>query len=182
MGLAITFNFWALFHCLISHQGSRVGYAPLHMFSVHRCCFVLLVVFVCFPELCLPLKNKQAHPDDGSVYVATGNGLFNANTGGYYYSDSIVRLRPGLPNQPDVVMDSYTPVDYKNMQDQDYDLGSSNPCLLPPIPASKTPLMLVQARPALVLFLIIHVVPHCAFFSLCILFFIVCILFFIHQL
>jgi len=86
-----------------------------------------------------------AHPDDGSVYVATGNGLFNANTGGFYYADSIVRLKPGLPNQTAVLMDSYTPSDYLNMQTKDYDLGSSNPCLLPPIPASKTPNMLVQA-------------------------------------
>ena len=92
-----------------------------------------------------------AHPDGQSVYVATGNALFNANKGGAYYGDSIVRLRAGLPNNTNVLLDSYTPADYQAMQDQDLDLGSSSPCLLPPIPASKTPLMLVQASKGVVL-------------------------------
>ena len=81
---------------------------------------------------------------DDSIYVATGNGLFNANTGGYYYGDSIVRLRKGLPNDTSVLIDTYTPTNYQEMKDKDYDLGSSSPCILPTIPASKTPNMLVQ--------------------------------------
>ena len=81
---------------------------------------------------------------DDSIFVATGNGLFNANSGGYYYGDSIVRLRKGLPNGTDVILDSFTPTTYQLMKDKDYDLGSSSPCMLPPIPASKTPNMLVQ--------------------------------------
>lgn len=86
-----------------------------------------------------------SHPDGKSIYVAVGNGLFNANNGGFYYGDSLVRLLPGLPNTTDVIMDSYTPSNYQDMQDKDYDLGSSSPCILPSIPASKTPNMLVQA-------------------------------------
>lgn len=79
-----------------------------------------------------------------SIFVATGNGLFNANTGGYYYGDSIVRLRKGLPNNASVILDTYTPDNFQDMKAKDLDLGSSSPCMLPSIPASKTPNMLVQ--------------------------------------
>jgi outer membrane protein assembly factor BamB len=80
-----------------------------------------------------------------SIYVATGNGLFNANTGGYYHGDSLVRLKYGLPNDTNVILDTFTPENYLDMKQKDYDLGSSSPCILPSIPASKTPNMLVQA-------------------------------------
>ena len=86
-----------------------------------------------------------AHPDGQSVFVATSNGLFDANSGGYYYADSLLRLIPGIPNNTNVILDSFTPSDYQDMQDKDYDLGSSSPCMLPSIPTSKTPNMLVQA-------------------------------------
>ncbi len=85
---------------------------------------------------------------DGTIYVATGNGLFNANTNPehYYYGDSLMRLRAGLPaNATDVILDSYTPSNYDQMKEKDWDLGSSSPCLLPTIPQSKTPNMIVQA-------------------------------------
>jgi len=91
-------------------------------------------------------------PLDGSIYVAMGNGLFNTTLNDW--SDSIVRLRPGLPNDSTIMLDSYTPSDYLNMQTKDYDLGSSAPCILPQIAASKTPYMLVQASKDAVLRLI----------------------------
>lgn len=92
---------------------------------------------------------------DDSIFVATGNGLFNANTGGTYWGDSIVRLRKGLPNDgTDVILDSYTPTDFLDMKTKDYDLGSSSPCILPPIAGSKTPNMLVQASKDYILRLI----------------------------
>jgi len=83
---------------------------------------------------------------DDSIFVATGNGLFNANEGGFYWGDSLMRLRKGLrvADGP-VILDSYTPTTYKDMQDKDYDLGSSSPCILPIIPLSNTPYMIVQA-------------------------------------
>jgi len=81
-----------------------------------------------------------------SIFVSTGNGLFNADTGGYYWGDSLMRLRKGL-NVEDgaVILDSFTPITQKYMQDKDYDLGSSSPCILPTVPKSHTPHMLVQA-------------------------------------
>jgi len=91
-------------------------------------------------------------PLDGSIYIAMGNGLFDPKNS--YWADSIVRLRPGLPNTSNVMLDSYTPSDYLNMQTKDYDLGSSAPCILPQISTSKTPYMLVQASKDAVLRLI----------------------------
>lgn len=81
---------------------------------------------------------------DDSIFVAIGNGLFNANSGGYYYGDSIVRLRKGLPNNTDIILDTFTPDNFEEMKEKDWDLGSSSPCILPTIPKSKTPNMLVQ--------------------------------------
>lgn len=100
--------------------------------------------------------SRGAVVDGGdSVFVATGNGLFNANSGGHYYADSLIRLMPGIPNNgTDVVLDSFTPSTYQDMQDKDYDLGSTSPCMLPPIPGSKTPNMLVQGSKDFVLRLI----------------------------
>jgi len=91
-------------------------------------------------------------PLDGSIYLAMGNGLFDVST--HNWADSIVRLLPGLPNVSNVMIDSYTPTDYVNMQTKDWDLGSSAPCILPEIKTSKTPYMLVQASKDAVLRLI----------------------------
>jgi hypothetical protein len=69
------------------------------------------------------------------VYITTGNGTFNANTGGFHWGDSVLALHPdgtgaggGLP------LDSYTPTNYQSLQDTDVDLGSVSPAILP-VPA-----------------------------------------------
>jgi len=70
------------------------------------------------------------------VYIATGNGTFNANKGGFHWGDSVLALRPdgtgagggGLP------LDSYTPTNYQSLQNADLDLGSVSPAILP-VPA-----------------------------------------------
>jgi outer membrane protein assembly factor BamB len=75
-------------------------------------------------------------PDVEKLLFATGNGLFNANTaGGRDWGDSILAVAAdasgsggGLP------LDSYTPVNYQQLQDQDLDLGSTAPVVLP-VPA-----------------------------------------------
>lgn len=79
-------------------------------------------------------------PANGDVYVTTGNGPFNANSGGYDYGDSVLRLNPDGSS----LLDSYTPANQQQLNDTDADLGSDSPALLPPIPASKTPDLLVQ--------------------------------------
>jgi len=70
------------------------------------------------------------------IYVTTGNGLFDANTGGFNWGDSVLALHPdgsgaggGLP------VDSYTPTNYSQLDGQDVDLGSASLSILP-VPAS----------------------------------------------
>jgi outer membrane protein assembly factor BamB len=77
---------------------------------------------------------------DGRVYAATGNGEFDANVGGHDHGDSVLALTEDLS----VLSGSYTPTDYERLDDDDLDLGSSSPALLPEQSGSQTPWMLVQ--------------------------------------
>jgi outer membrane protein assembly factor BamB len=77
---------------------------------------------------------------NGRIYVATGNGDFNANAGGQDYGDSLLALSVGAST----LLGHYTPADYRTLDEQDTDLGSTSPALLPRQRASRTPLMLVQ--------------------------------------
>ena len=72
------------------------------------------------------------NPATNRVYIATGNGQFNANSGGFNWGDSVLALAPdgtgagaGLPR------DSYTPTNYQSLQDSDSDLGSTSLAILP---------------------------------------------------
>ena len=75
-----------------------------------------------------------------SVFATTGNGPYDANSGGNDYGDSILKF--GRENLR--LLDSYTPETYRWLEEEDADLGSTAPALLPQIPQSKTPLLLVQ--------------------------------------
>jgi outer membrane protein assembly factor BamB len=77
---------------------------------------------------------------NGQVFVATGNGNFDANQGGYNYGDSVI----GLSGDALAFVGNYTPADYQKLDQDDLDLGSTSPALLPRRPLSSTPLMLVQ--------------------------------------
>ncbi|MDE3230669.1 MAG: hypothetical protein KGO05_12390, partial [Chloroflexota bacterium] len=79
-------------------------------------------------------------PTDGSIFVDTGNGDYNANRGGDDYGDSIIHLSADATT----ILDTYTPPNYQRLDDTDADLGSSAPALLPTIATSRTPLLLVQ--------------------------------------
>jgi hypothetical protein len=69
------------------------------------------------------------------VYIATGNGQFNANTGGYNWGDSVLALAPdGTGSGAGLPRDSYTPTNYQSLQDSDTDLGSISMAILP-VPA-----------------------------------------------
>ena len=60
---------------------------------------------------------------DGSLYVATGNGMPYAQVDD---SDSVLRLSPGL-----AVQDRFTPASFAALSAGDLDLGSTAPALLP---------------------------------------------------
>jgi outer membrane protein assembly factor BamB len=79
-------------------------------------------------------------PTSGSIFLASGNGPFDANQGGVNYGDSVVRLS----GDGSTVLDSWTPADYQQLDDSDTDLGSTDPVLLPAQANSSTPYLAVQ--------------------------------------
>jgi hypothetical protein len=64
------------------------------------------------------------------LYLSTGNGLFSPAT--HQWGDSIVALHPdGTGSVSGDPIDSYTPTNFLALQQQDADLGSTMPALLP---------------------------------------------------
>jgi len=63
----------------------------------------------------------------GNLYVVTGNGTFDANTGGKDYGDSLIKL---TPNGTFSISDYFTPFDQANLSANDIDVGSSGLTLL----------------------------------------------------
>jgi hypothetical protein len=69
------------------------------------------------------------------LFVTTGNGPYNADTGGNNWGDSVLALAPdGTPATPGVPYDSYTPGNFQYLADHDLDLGSMSVAILP-VPA-----------------------------------------------
>src|SRR6266571_9131688 len=81
---------------------------------------------------------------DGSVYVATGNGTFDAASGGRDYGDTLLKLE--LKNSSLVVTDSFTPFNQAQLSDADADVGSSGPLLLPDQPGPHRHLLLQPTK------------------------------------
>ncbi|HEY7855744.1 MAG TPA: hypothetical protein VIC32_04815, partial [Terriglobales bacterium] len=63
----------------------------------------------------------------GSVYLSTGNGLFDASSGGVNFGDSVLRFPPGAATPADY----FTPSDQLRMSQEDWDLSSSGVILTP---------------------------------------------------
>lgn len=82
-----------------------------------------------------PASSMQGH-----IYAATGNGQYDANTGGDNYGDSLIALTGDLSK----MVGSYTPTDFQQLEDGDTDLGSSSPGILPEQSSSSTPYMIVE--------------------------------------
>ena len=66
---------------------------------------------------------------DGNVFVVTGNGEFDAATGGRDYGDSVLKL--SASPQGLKLLDYFTPSNQEQLNARDNDLGSSGPVLLP---------------------------------------------------
>ena len=62
----------------------------------------------------------------GNVYYISGNGTFDANTGGPDYGDSFVRLNGSLQ-----VQDYFTPYNQLCLSQGDVDLGAGGPLVIP---------------------------------------------------
>ncbi|GGP18931.1 beta strand repeat-containing protein [Silvimonas iriomotensis] len=67
--------------------------------------------------------------DDGNVYLETGNGDFNASSGGIDYGDSIIKLSLGANGI--TLTDYFTPATQDEDNVHDWDLGSSGILLIP---------------------------------------------------
>ena len=66
---------------------------------------------------------------DGTIFLATANGTFDANTGGSDYGDSVIHFTAA--GSPLAVLDYFTPYDQQNLFKSDLDLGSGGVVLLP---------------------------------------------------
>jgi hypothetical protein len=70
--------------------------------------------------------NGLAADSDGYIYVSTGDGPFDADSGGPDYADSLLKLDRGLN-----IVDYFTPMDQACRYTYDFDLSSSGPMVLP---------------------------------------------------
>ncbi len=84
-----------------------------------------------------------ASDSSGDVFLAVGNGTTDAEMGGLNYGDSLVRLH-GSGNALSVI-DYFTPFDFQRLFDDDLDLGSGGPVLLPTQTGTAHPNLLVVA-------------------------------------
>jgi len=81
--------------------------------------------------------------DGTNVYLATGDGTFDYNTGDGGLGDSILKLSPALS-----VADYFTPKEQATLLLHDTDLGSAGPVVLPPLPGSSLNLLVHGAKSA----------------------------------
>lgn len=84
--------------------------------------------------------DQDGGPTAGNLFIASGNGPFDANRGGVDYGDSVMRLSLDAS----ALLDSYTPTNYAQLNEGDIDLGSTAPVLLPQQTQSNTPYLAIQ--------------------------------------
>ena len=84
----------------------------------------------------------------GNIYVPTGNGTFNAASGGRDYGDSVLKL--ALDGSSLSVRDYFTPHDQAELSSADADLGSSGPTLLPDLPGPHRHLLLQPTKGSMI--------------------------------
>jgi hypothetical protein len=65
----------------------------------------------------------------GNVYAVTGNGKFDAASGGRDYGDTVLKV--AFTNGSLIVRDYFTPSNQEHLNAEDLDLGSTGPVLLP---------------------------------------------------
>jgi hypothetical protein len=79
---------------------------------------------------------------DGNVYVPTGNGTFDAVSGGRDYGDTVLKL----DGSSLVIRDYFTPHEQERISEADSDVGSSGPTLLPDQPGPHRHLLLQPTK------------------------------------
>jgi hypothetical protein len=79
---------------------------------------------------------------EGNLYVPTGNGTFDAGSGGRDYGDSVLKLDGSTL----AIRDYFTPHDQDRISNADSDVGSSGPLLLPDQPGPHRHLLLQPTK------------------------------------
>lgn len=79
---------------------------------------------------------------EGNLYVPTGNGTFDVDSGGHDYGDSVLKL----DGESLAIRDYFTPHDQDRISEADSDVGSSGPLLLPDQPGSHKHLLLQPTK------------------------------------
>jgi outer membrane protein assembly factor BamB len=79
---------------------------------------------------------------DGNIYVPTGNGTFDAGSGGRDFGDTVLKL----DGSSLAIRDYFTPHEQERISDADSDVGSSGPTLLPDQPGLHRHLLLQPTK------------------------------------
>ena len=74
-------------------------------------------------------------PATDRTYVTTGNGPFDGDNGGFNWGTSVVALNADGTTSGGTPLDSYTPIDYAWLTDEDLDLSSTTVAILPMAPS-----------------------------------------------
>jgi len=91
-------------------------------------------------------------PGTNRVFITTGNGPYNASTGGLNWGDSVLALNPdGSGSGGGMPVDSYTPTTYgdtsSGLQGHDADLGSVSVALVPAPPGTAAAYLHIGVQP-----------------------------------
>lgn len=97
--------------------------------------------------------NGPAGDSAYNLFVPTGNGTFDANSGGVDYGESIIKMSPPANNTL-AVTDYFTPYNFATYDKSDLDIASSGLVLLPDQTKGPYPHLLVQGDKAGNLYLI----------------------------
>lgn len=81
-----------------------------------------------------------AADSNGNIFAMTGNGTFDASTGGSDYGESFLKLTPSGGTL--AVADYFAPFNTASLNTSDKDIGSSGPILLPPQPGAHPNLLI----------------------------------------
>src|SRR4029453_5714678 len=84
------------------------------------------------------------HAGTNRIFMATGNGSYNANAGGHNWSESVLALLPNGVGANGRPLDSFTPSNFQSLDNADADLGSTAPAILPAPASSNVQHLAVQ--------------------------------------
>ena len=82
-------------------------------------------------------------PDTDEIYFTTGNGAFAPQLNDW--GDSVLALNPDGTGMDSSPLDSYTPTTFQQDAENDLDLGSTSPVILPPLHGSPVPHLGLQS-------------------------------------